>query len=57
MGIANLNTESMTSIVAGGIKRSRDLNGECWYSRHRDCTLPPPDPCQDTKCADTVCRL
>lgn len=54
MNVANLGTKQMTAIVAGGIKRSRDLNGDCWYSRNRDCTLVSQTNC-DVTCEPSYC--
>ncbi len=52
--VASLTEASMASIVAGGIKRSRALGGECWYSRHRDCTLPP-NTIYNASCEASIC--
>ncbi|WP_420573026.1 hypothetical protein [Kordia sp.] len=54
INVANLSTESAISIVAGGIKRSRALGGECWYSRHRDCTLAGESN-NDVTCEASIC--
>ena len=40
MNVANLSTEQMASLLAGGPKRSIRLEGECRYSRNHytQCT-------------------
>ncbi len=54
ISVANLSTEQMIAVVAGGIERSKALDGECWYSRHRDCTLVSQTNCNVT-CEPSYC--